>query len=76
MSKVGPVKPRLLIAVVERCGWGFVRQKGSHKVYERRGCARPIVIDDHGCDIPTTFVNQTIKNLGISREKYFELLRK
>ena len=42
------MKSRELIKLIENGGWVFVRQVGSHKIYEKTGERRPLVVPEHG----------------------------
>ena len=42
------MKARELVKLIEEAGWVFVRQNGSHMIFEKPGENRHIVIPNHG----------------------------
>lgn len=62
------MKARELIKMVEDAGWVFVRQRGSHKIFEKVGERRPLVIPDHGSkDIPKPTLLDILKQAGLRK---------
>ena len=60
------MKARELIKMVEAAGWKFDRQVGSHKIFEKAGEKRPVVIPDHGGkDLKKGLVAAIIKQAGL-----------
>ena len=60
-------KVREMIELIEKDGWFFVRQAGSHKQYHhltKRGC---VTIDDHGKnkELDHAVVNSILKQAGL-----------
>ncbi|MCX6810046.1 MAG: type II toxin-antitoxin system HicA family toxin [Candidatus Berkelbacteria bacterium] len=53
----------------------FVRQKGSHRIYERAGLKRPIVLPTYR-SLPVFVIKNNLRILEISVEKYTEILKK
>lgn len=54
-------------------GFLFVRQSASHRVYEKDGVLRPLIIptyDSVGKDI----IGNLLRTSGMSRTEYFQLL--
>jgi predicted RNA binding protein YcfA (HicA-like mRNA interferase family) len=41
----------VLDCIVTSCGFTFVRQDGSHRLYTKKGCIRPLVIPVHNKNI-------------------------
>jgi predicted RNA binding protein YcfA (HicA-like mRNA interferase family) len=74
VPKITPIDWRTLERVFEADGFRFHRQNGSHRVYVKVGCKRPIIIpvyDEVGVDI----IMNNLRTAGMSRERYFQLLQ-
>jgi predicted RNA binding protein YcfA (HicA-like mRNA interferase family) len=55
-----------LIKLLEKEGWFFVRQKGSHKVFKKEGVNHIITVPDHaGQDIGKGLLNKILKDAGL-----------
>jgi hypothetical protein len=53
----------------------YSRTKGDHLVYHFPGAIRPVVIPKYK-EVPAFVIMNNMRVLGMSREKYFELLSK
>lgn len=38
------MKVKAVIALLEENGWAFVRMRGDHRIYYKKGAKRPIVV--------------------------------
>ncbi len=74
MPPLRPVHYRLLIALFEREGYVFDRQRGDHLIYVKAGIARPVVIPAYS-EVPVFIIKNLLRTSGISRDRYFELLQ-
>lgn len=60
------MKAREVVKLVESVGWVFVRQTGSHMIFEKEGAARPLVIPNHGSkDIKKPTLLSILKQAGL-----------
>jgi mRNA interferase HicA len=60
------MKARELIKLIENAGWIFVRQDGSHKIFEKPGERRPLVVPDHGSkDLKKGLMFAILKQAGL-----------
>ena len=75
MSKFSPVSYKTLCRVLEAEGFRLVRQEGDHLVYARQGVLRPVVIPKYS-SVPVFIIKNNLRTAGISRERYFELLKR
>lgn len=75
MPRIIPVHYRKLARVFERKGFAYVRTKGDHLVYEKKGIDRPVIIPKYK-QIPEFIILRNIKTAGITREEYLKLLGK
>ena len=60
-------KPRQIIKVLEKEGFRFIRQKGSHRLY-RKGPDR-VTVPYHNKDLKQGTLMSILKLAGISKEK-------
>ena len=58
------MKPRELISLLEKEGFVFVRQSGSHAIYRKAG-SKIIVVPIHSKDIPTGTLNSILRDAGL-----------
>ncbi|HEY2860761.1 MAG TPA: type II toxin-antitoxin system HicA family toxin [Terracidiphilus sp.] len=75
MPPLRPVHYKLLVALFEREGYTFDRQRGDHLIYVKTGVARPIVIPAYS-EVPVFIIKNLIRTANIDRERYFELLER
>ncbi len=69
MAKPPILKPREVVALVERLGFAEVRQRGSHKQF-RHPDGRVTTIPFHpGRDIAPTLLRQIARDIGLSVEQ-------
>jgi predicted RNA binding protein YcfA (HicA-like mRNA interferase family) len=54
-------------------GCTYARTKGNHLIYHYPEAIRPVIIPKYK-EVPAFVVKNNIRVIGISREKYFELL--
>ncbi len=74
MPAIRPVHFELLIQVFEREGFRFDRTAGDHIIYTKTGVRRPVVIPAYKA-VPVFIIKNLLRTAGISRERYFELLK-
>ena len=75
MSKLPVVTARDVIRIVERMGFGFDRQKGSHAVYIRTSDRRRVVIPVHkGRDLKPGTLRGLLDDIGLSVEEFVAML--
>ena len=58
----------------EKDGFRFDRQEGDHRIYVKAGMLRPLVIPMYRA-VPVFNIKNLLRTSGISRERYFGLLR-
>jgi len=74
MPRIAPVHWKVLECVFLADGFRFDRQTGSHRVYEKAGVLRLVIIPVHGV-VDTLIIKSNMRTAGMSRERYFQLLR-
>ena len=75
MPRLTPVHWKILECVFKKAGFVFDRQQGDHRSYVRLGTRRPVVIPTYR-EIDTEIIRGNMRTAEMSRDKYFELLRK
>jgi predicted RNA binding protein YcfA (HicA-like mRNA interferase family) len=75
LPKITPVDYRTLIRVFELDGFTVSRQKGDHIVMTKPGVLRPVVIKTSPRHVPVTHIRTNLTTAGVSRERYFELVK-
>jgi predicted RNA binding protein YcfA (HicA-like mRNA interferase family) len=73
MPGIRPVQYSTLVAVFERDGFVFDRQRGDHLIYTKPGVVRPLVIPAYH-EVPVFIIKNLLRTAVMSRERYFELL--
>jgi predicted RNA binding protein YcfA (HicA-like mRNA interferase family) len=74
MPPIRPVPYEQLAALFERDGYVFDRQRGDHLIYVKAGTARPLVIPAYS-EVPVFIIKNLLRSAGMTRDKYFELLK-
>lgn len=75
MPRIIPIHYRELVKVFEKDGWKFHNQAGSHIHLVRPGFERPVTIPTYKL-VPIFIIKNNMKTAKMSRQKYFELLKK
>jgi predicted RNA binding protein YcfA (HicA-like mRNA interferase family) len=74
MPPLRPVPYETLAAIFEKDGFDFDHQRGDHLIYTKPGVKRPLVIPAYR-EVPVFIVKNLLRTSGMSRERYFELLK-
>ena len=70
MPKMPILKPREVIASLERLGFQVARQKGSHKQF-RHPDGRATTVPDHsGRDIAPPLLRQILKDINVPLDEF------
>lgn len=73
--KIKPTDYQVQVKIFEMAGCVYARTKGDHLIYHYSGAIRPVVIPKYR-EVPTFVIKNNMRIIGMSREKYFELLQK
>ena len=73
MTKLPALKPREVIRVLEKAGFSFIRQKGSHRIYVKENIG--VTIPFHNKDLKRGTLRHIIKQAGFTTEEFFKLLK-
>lgn len=52
------------------------RMKGGHEAWLREGMTRPVIIQTHKDPIPEFIVRNDLKNIGVSKADFLDLLER
>lgn len=72
MPKLTTVKPREAARALERAGFSFVRQKGSHRIYVKGDIG--VTLPWHSKDMRLGTLRHIIKQSGLTVEEFSALL--
>ena len=61
------MKPKELIKLLEKAGFVFVKQSGSHAIFRKPG-VKLIVVPIHSRDVPTGTLNSILKDAGLKHD--------
>lgn len=75
MPRLTPVHHRKLEKVFKNKGFVYVRTKGDHLVYTKKGIDRPIVIPMYK-EIPEFIILRNLRTAGITRKEYLKIIEK
>lgn len=74
MSNLPSIKAKDFIRVIEKLGFYFDRQKGSHAIYKNIDGLRVVVPIHSGKDIKQGTLMGMIQDIGIDKETFFKLI--
>ncbi|MBI5229852.1 MAG: type II toxin-antitoxin system HicA family toxin [Candidatus Magasanikbacteria bacterium] len=72
MSKLPALKPKQVIRALEKAGFCFIRQKGSHRIYIKDDVG--ITIPFHNKDLKKGTLFHIIKQSGLTVEKFLDFI--
>jgi predicted RNA binding protein YcfA (HicA-like mRNA interferase family) len=70
MTKPPVLKPKEVVAILEKLGFEEVRQRGSHKQYRHPDGRRTTVPFHAGRDISPILLRQIAKDIGLTVEEF------
>ncbi len=72
MGTIPVLKPKEVIAILEKLGFQEIRQRGSHKQY-RHPDGRGTTVPFHsGRDISPILLKQIIKDVGLTTDEFLQ----
>ena len=75
MTRLPEISWRDVVKALEKSGFVFDRQKGSHMVYYHPNTQATATVPRHG-SIKKGTLHQILKQAGLSREQFLELIQK
>jgi predicted RNA binding protein YcfA (HicA-like mRNA interferase family) len=73
--KIRSTHYQVQVKIFEMAGCVYFRTKGDHLIYHYSGAIRPVIIPKYK-EVPVFVIKNNMRVIGMSREKYFELLEK
>jgi predicted RNA binding protein YcfA (HicA-like mRNA interferase family) len=70
MSNYPVCKPKEIIRILERIGFKFHRQKGSHQIFVKED--KMVIVPMHNKDLKVPTQNNIIKGTGLTQEEFFK----
>lgn len=68
------LKPREVVAALERAGFSVKRTTGSHVILYKAGLRRPLSIPLHSFDMPTGTLRAVIRQANLTVTEFLERL--
>ena len=68
------LKPKQVVAALEKAGFEVRRQTGSHVIMYKAGIHYPISIPQHPGDLPKGTLRAIIRQAGLTTKQFLELL--
>ncbi len=76
MTNLPALKPKRLLSILQKAGWNVVRQKGSHVQLKHLNKPRfRVTIPYHNEDLAPGTINSIIKQMGITKKEFEDLLK-
>jgi predicted RNA binding protein YcfA (HicA-like mRNA interferase family) len=75
MPRIFPTDWKTQIKIFEMFGCKYKRKEGSHHVLTYPGAKRAVVIPEYD-EIDVEIIKNNMRTINMSREEYFELLKK
>jgi len=75
MSKIYPTDWKTQLKIFKQYGCLYKRKKGSHHVLIHSGAKRAVVIPEYD-EIDVDIIKNNMRTVNMSREEYFDLLKK
>ena len=73
--KIKPTSYQIQVKIFEMAGCIYIRTKGDHLIFQCPNATRPVVIPKYK-EVPGFVIKNNMRIVGMSREKYFDLLEK
>jgi predicted RNA binding protein YcfA (HicA-like mRNA interferase family) len=74
MSRIPSLRPRQVVAALERCGFVVVRISGSHYQLFNERTRRHTTVPHHNRDLPRGTVSAIVQQAGLTREDFLKAL--
>ena len=74
MPRLPAIKPKEAIKVLEKAGFCFIRQRGSHRIYIKENVGMTVPV--HNKDLRRGTLKHIIKQSGLTLDVFVSLLKK
>lgn len=71
MPKLPAIKPKVAAKILEKAGFSFIRQKGSHRIYVKGNVG--VTIPWHNKDLKKGTLQGIIKQSGLTSKEFLKL---
>jgi predicted RNA binding protein YcfA (HicA-like mRNA interferase family) len=68
------LKPREVVAILQKCGFTVIRIAGSHYQLFNDRTRRHTTVPHHNRDLPRGTITAIIQQAGLTRDEFLELL--
>lgn len=75
MPRIYPTDWKTQLKIFESYGCRYKRKEGSHHILTYPGAKRAVVIPEYN-EIDVEIIKNNMRTVNMSRDKYFELLKK
>ncbi|MBI5415145.1 type II toxin-antitoxin system HicA family toxin [Candidatus Peregrinibacteria bacterium] len=75
MPRITPISWKKFEKFLLFIGCKFIREKGDHRIYDRSGVNRPVVIPRER-QLPIFVIRNNLRILNISHDEYLEILER
>ena len=75
MAALRPIPFAKFEKFLKAVGCRFVRERGDHRVWDREGLIRPVIVRAKK-DLPIMEIKSNLRTLGMSTEEYLAILEK
>lgn len=72
MARLPALRPKQVVKVLEKAGFVFIRQKGSHRIYVKGAIG--ITVPMHNKDLKMPTLRSIIKQAGMTVEEFIDFL--
>ena len=71
MPKLPPLKPREIEKILQKAGFVFIRQRGSHRIYVKEHLG--VTVPFHNKDLRKGTLQSIIKQSGLTADEFLTL---
>lgn len=73
MASLRPIHYSKFERFLKEVGCHFVRERGDHRVWDRPGLIRPVIVRAKK-DLPIMEIKSNLRTLGITTEEYLRII--
>lgn len=70
LARLPGVQAKDIVRALERAGWEFHRQKGSHATLRNPATTRTTVVPMHSGEFPRWLLKRIIKEAGLTEDQF------
>ncbi len=72
MTRLPVCRPKDVCRALERAGFRFIRQRGSHRIYQRG--SRSVIVPYHAKDLKRGTLKAIVKDSGLTVVEFLKVL--